>query len=193
MPTKRICVYAGSCPGARPAYREAARELGRALAERELGLVYGGAAVGLMGELADAVLAHGGEAIGVLPRFLGAKEIAHPGLTELRFVETMHERKALMAVLASGFVALPGGIGTLEELFEIYAWAQLERHDKPCGLLNVAGYYDHLLAFLDHSVQERFVTAPHRDMLLVREDPGALLDAFERYVPPVVPKWLDRS
>ena len=190
---QRICVYTGSSPGARPAYRASAEHLGRTLAERGLGLVYGGAAVGLMGVLADSVLAHGGEVIGVLPRFLGAKEIAHPGLTELRQVESMHERKAMMAQLASGFVALPGGVGTLEELFEIYAWAQLERHDKPVGLLNVAGYYDHLLAFLDHTVQERFVRAPHRTMLMVEACPVALLDAFGRYVPPVVPKWLDRS
>jgi uncharacterized protein (TIGR00730 family) len=190
---KRVCVYCGSNPGARPDYAEAATALARTLAERGVGLVYGGANVGVMGVIASAVLEAGGEAIGVLPRKLRAKELAHSGLTELHMVDSMHERKALMVELADGFVALPGGTGTLDELFETMTWSQLGLHNKPMGLLNVSGYYDHLLAFLDHVVGERFLRGEHRDMLLVANEPGALLDAMANYVPPKIDKWIDRA
>ena len=158
----RLCVFSGSSPGAHPDYAEAARELGRSLAERGIGLVYGGAHVGLMGVLADSALESGGEVVGVIPQALVEREIAHPGVSDLRVVGTMHERKALMADLADGFIALPGGTGTLDELFEVYTWTQLGLHSKPLGLLDVRGYYAQLAAFLDHAVQERFLTAEHR-------------------------------
>lgn len=190
---ERICVFTGSSPGARSEYTAAALALADALAARGLELVYGGAKVGLMGVLADRVLANGGRAVGVIPEFLAAKEVAHDGLSELRVVATMHERKALMAELASGFVALPGGIGTLEETFEVLTWAQLGMHSKPVGLLDVAGYYETLVAFVDHAVAERFVKAEHRALLLVEREPGALLDRMRDYTPPVVEKWLDRG
>lgn len=189
----RICVFTGSSPGARPEYASAAESLAQELVSRNFELVYGGANVGLMGVLADAVLGLGGRVIGVIPESLASKEVAHRGLSELRIVSSMHERKAQMAELASGFVALPGGIGTLEETFEILTWAQLGMHEKPCGLLNVAGYYDRLVEFLEHSVKERFLRDAHRGMLLVERDPKRLLDAFSRYAPPVVEKWLDRD
>lgn len=162
--------------GARAEYRVAAQTLGRALAARGVGLVYGGARVGLMGAVADAALAAGGEVVGVIPRALEEREIAHPGLTELRLVGTMHERKAVMSDLSDGFVALPGGLGTLEELFEVWTWAQLGVHDKPCAALDVAGYYAPLLAFLDHGVREGFVRPAQRARLLVDDDPARLLD-----------------
>jgi uncharacterized protein (TIGR00730 family) len=189
---RRVCVYAGSNPGSHPAYAEAARALAATMAERGIGLVYGGGKVGLMGVLADTVLEHGGEAIGVMPRALIEREIGHPGLTELRVVASMHERKAKMAELADAFVALPGGIGTLEELIEVYTWSQLGLHRKACGLLNVRGYYDHLAAFLDHAVQERFLPEQHRALLVTADAPAALLDLLEAWEPPTVGKW-DRA
>ena len=189
----RLCVFSGSSPGAHPDYALAAQELGRALAERGIVLVYGGAAVGLMGEVADATLDAGGEAIGVIPQALVDREIAHPGLSDLRVVGSMHERKALMADLADGFVALPGGMGTLEELFEVYTWTQLGLHSKPLGLFDVRSYYAKLVAFLDHTVEERFLTVEHREMLVVEPRAEALLEAFRRWRPPLRSKWIDRS
>jgi uncharacterized protein (TIGR00730 family) len=188
---KRICVFCGSSAGRNPAYRDAAEALGRLLAREGIGLVYGGSSIGLMTAAADAALAAGGEVIGVIPRSLGAKEIAHPGLSTLHVVETMHERKALMAELADGFVALPGGMGTFDEFFEVVTWAQLGIHAKPCGLLNVAGYYGRLTAFLDHAVAEGFVKGEHREMIVVEERPEALLERFRAYRSPVVERWLD--
>ena len=173
----------------RPEYLAAATELGRVLSAREVGLVYGGARVGLMGALADAVLASGGKVTGVIPRALVEKEVAHSGLTDLRIVTSMHERKALMADLSDAFVALPGGWGTLDEMFEILTWAQLGLHRKPCGLLNVEGYFDRLLAFLDHIVEEGFVRREYGALLAVSDAPATLLDALQ--VPPAVEKWID--
>ena len=190
---RRVCVFCGSSPGARPEYRAAAEELGRLLAARHLGLVYGGGNVGLMGVLADAALAAGGEVIGVIPRSLVDLEVAHTGLRDLRVVDSMHERKATMAELADAFVALPGGIGTLEEMFEVWTWAQLGLHAKPCALLDVAGSYAPLVAFLDHAVAARFLRPVHRAMLAVTADAQALLDHLIAYSPPVVPKWIDRT
>jgi uncharacterized protein (TIGR00730 family) len=190
---KRLCVFCGSSPGARPAYREVAADLGRALARGGFGLVYGGSKVGLMGVLADAVLEARGEVVGVIPQALMKKELAHTGLTELRVVASMHERKQMMADLSDGFIALPGGMGTVEEMAEVLTWAQLGMHRKPCGLLNVEGYYDRLTAFFDHATAERFVTPAHRSMLVVATTPDALLDAFQTYQAPVVDKWIDRA
>jgi uncharacterized protein (TIGR00730 family) len=187
----RVCVYAGSNPGSDPAYAEATRALGAELAARGIGLVYGGGKVGLMGVIADTVLAAGGEAIGVMPQALIDREIGHPGLTELKVVHSMHERKALMAELGDAFVALPGGIGTLEELIEVYTWSQLGIHDKACGVLNVRGYYDGLATLLDHAVAEGFLRAQHRAVLSFAEDPAHLLDALAAYEPPSVGKWLE--
>jgi uncharacterized protein (TIGR00730 family) len=186
-------VYAGSNVGVDPAYRSLTESLAGALVERRIGLVYGGGKIGLMGVLADAALEQGGEVIGVIPRALADKEVAHEGLTELRVVASMHDRKATMAELADGFVALPGGIGTVEELIEVYTWTQLGLHAKPCALLNAAGYYDHLVAFLDHAVAERFLRPEHRDLLVVAGDPGHLLEQLERFRAPQLPKWLDRE
>jgi len=188
----RVCVFSGSSPGADLAYRAAARDLGLRLAERGVEVVYGGASVGLMGAVADAALEVGGRVIGVIPRSLVDREVAHPGLSELRVVGSMHARKALMAELSDAFVALPGGVGTLEELFEVYTWNQLGLHAKPLGLFNVRGYFDGLVRFLDHAVAERFVTRTHRDMLLVAEDVAALLDGLTAWEAPVQPKWIDR-
>jgi uncharacterized protein (TIGR00730 family) len=191
---RRLCVFCGSSPGARPAYAEAAEELGRLIVEHGIGLVYGGGAVGLMGMLADSVLAEGGEAIGVIPEALVAREIGHAGLSDLRVVGSMHERKALMADLADGFVALPGGLGTVEELLEVYTWAQLGLHRKPCALLDVEGYYEAVARFLDHAVEERFLREEHRAMLMVESDPRTLLGRLERFEPEAVaPKWIDRE
>jgi uncharacterized protein (TIGR00730 family) len=190
---KCLCVFTGSSPGARPDYGEAAQALGQALVTRELGLVYGGGNVGLMGILADTVLEQGGHVTGVIPESLVRREVAHTRLSEQHVVGSMHERKAMMAELSSGFIALPGGIGTLEETFEILTWAQLGFHAKPCGLLDVCGYYTELLAFLDRSVEERFVKPEHRALLEVQTSPDAILDAFERYEPPSVTKWIDRT
>src|SRR5918992_723595 len=191
---RRICVFCGSSPGARPAYGEAAEELGRLLVAERIGLVYGGGKVGLMGRLADAVLAEGGEATGVMPEALVAKEIGHQGLNDLRVVGSMHERKALMADLSDGFVALPGGLGTVEELFEVYTWSQLGLHLKPCALLDVEGYYEGIATFLAHAVQERFLREDHREMLMVERDPRTLVERLRRFEPAaIVPKWIDRE
>lgn len=189
---RKVCAFCGSSPGARPDYSLAAKKLGRRLADRGTGLVYGGARVGTMGDIADAVLKEGGEVIGVMPRLLVEKEVAHEHLTELHVIDTMHERKSLMADLSDGFIALSGGLGTLDELFEVVTWAQLGMHAKPCGLLNVCGYFDLLKAYLDHAVSERFIEPRHREMILMDESADALLDQFESYQPPVVEKWLDR-
>jgi uncharacterized protein (TIGR00730 family) len=188
---RRVCVYAGSNPGNDLIYAQAARELADLLAERGIGLVYGGGRVGLMGVLADTALAAGGEVIGVMPQALVDREIAHEGLTELRVVASMHERKALMAELSDAFVAVPGGIGTLEELIEIYTWSQLGIHAKPCGVLNVDGYYDHLAAFLDHAVAAGFLKAEHRAVLSVASEPSELLERLAAYVPRTVAKWTE--
>jgi uncharacterized protein (TIGR00730 family) len=190
---QRLCVFTGSSPGAHPAYAQAAEELGRALAGHGIGLVYGGASVGLMGAVADAALEAGGEVVGVIPQVLVDREIAHPGVSDLRVVGSMHERKALMADLADGFVALPGGMGTLEELFEVYTWTQLGLYSKPLGLLDVRGYYAQLAAFLDHAVAEGFVTPENRGMLVVEERAEAMIGAFRRWRPPVRTKWIDRA
>jgi len=190
---RRVCVFTGSSAGVRNEYHHAAQALGRTLAARGIGLVYGGARVGLMGIVADACLAAGGGAIGVIPQALVAKEIAHTGLTELRVVSSMHERKALMADLSDAFVALPGGWGTFEELCEVVTWAQLGLHRKPCGVLNVRGYFDGLLAFAAHAVEEGFIRREHRELLIVADDAAALLDRFAAYQPAAVEKWLDRA
>ena len=171
-------------------YAEVAAALGNELAQRKLRLIYGGAHVGLMGVLADAVLEAGGEVVGVIPGSLVEKEVAHEGLTELEVTQSMHERKTRMAELADAFIALPGGAGTLEELFEVWTWGQLQFHDKPCGMLNVAGYFNRLMQFLQHMVSESFVRQGHIDMLIVEENPGRLLDRFGSYEPPDVLKWL---
>ena len=188
----RVLVFCGSSPGARPEYTAAAVELGRLLAARNLGLVYGGARVGLMGTVADAALAEGGEVIGVIPRQLIEHEIAHTGLTDLREVSTMHERKALMSELSDAVIALPGGTGTLDELFELFTWSQLGLHRMPIGVLDVAGYWQPLLAMLDHMVAERLLRAEHRQTLLVSGDAPELLDALASYRHEATDKWLDR-
>jgi len=193
MTLKTLCVYCGSNSGRQAVYLEQAQAFGRELARRGIGLVYGGASVGIMGAVADAVLAEGGRVLGIIPEALVRKELAHHGLTELRVVPSMHERKAMMAQEADGFVALPGGAGTLEEIFETWTWAQLGMHAKPCGLLNIAGYYDQLAAFLDHTVDEAFIRAPHRAMLTIESDPAALLDRFATYSAPTVSKWITTS
>ena len=193
MDLKRICVYCGSSEGRNAAYAVAAERLGRLLAGQGIGLVYGGANVGLMRTLADAAMAAGGEAIGVMPKALVEKEKAHKSLSRLHVVDSMHERKALMVELSDGFIALPGGAGTMDELFEVWTWGQLGFHRKPCGLLNVAAYYDPLAAFLDHAVTEGFVKDLHRDMLLIAKTPEELLDRFRSYVPPSVEKWIQRN
>jgi uncharacterized protein (TIGR00730 family) len=188
---KNICVYCGSNPGRLGAYADGARALARALVQRDLGLVYGGAGIGLMGLLADAVLQHGGRAVGVIPEALARKEVVHKSLSELHITQSMHERKTLMAELSDGFIAMPGGIGTFEEIFEIWTWAQLGLHAKPCGLLNVAGYYDALTTFLDHAAAEQFLKPQHRSLLIVEPEPDALLDRFDSYQPPIIQKWLE--
>jgi len=193
MPLNRVCVFSGSSAGADLAYRAAATDLGHRLAEWGIELVYGGAHVGLMGAVADAALEAGGQVIGVIPQSLVDREIAHPGVGDLRIVDSMHERKAQMADLSDAFVALPGGVGTLEELFEIYTWNQLGLHAKPLGLFNVRGYFDGLARFLDHAVAERFVTEKHRAMLLVDEHLDALLDGLAGWQAPTQPKWIDRA
>jgi uncharacterized protein (TIGR00730 family) len=188
---RRLAIFCGSNPGVRPDYVEAARSLGRLLAQRGIGVVYGGSNVGLMAALADAMADELGDVIGVIPRMLVDREVANTALSDLRIVDSMHQRKAMMAELADGFIALPGGIGTLEEFFETWTWAQLGMHAKPCGLLNVAGYFDPLLEFLDHAVTERFVRDVHRAMVVVESDPAALLARFESYEPPRVVKWIN--
>jgi hypothetical protein len=190
---KNICVYCGSSPGRLEAYVDGARALAQALVTRDLGLVYGGASIGLMGLVADAVLQLGGRAVGVIPKALARKEVAHKCLTELHITQSMHERKSLMAELSDGFIAMPGGIGTFEEIFEVWTWAQLGIHAKPVGLLNVAGYYDGLTTFLDHAAAEQFLKPQHRGVLIVEQEPVALLDRFASYQPPGVQKWLDKD
>lgn len=193
MKLDSICVYCGSSEGRSEAYARQARQLGRLLAEGSISLVYGGANVGLMRILADTVLEGGGKVIGVMPKALVAKEKAHDGLTEFHVVESMHERKALMVDLSDGFIALPGGAGTMDELFEVLTWGQLGFHGKPCGLLNVASYYDSLVAFLDHAVAEGFIRDCHRDMLVVTDSPEEMLSRFATYTPPSTEKWIQRN
>jgi uncharacterized protein (TIGR00730 family) len=193
MSIGRICVFCGSSVGARPRYAAAARELGRTLAGRGLGVVFGGGKVGLMGVLADAALAAGGEAIGVIPEALVAREIAHNGLTELRVVRSMHERKTLMADLADAFIALPGGYGTFEEFFEAVTWTQLGIHRKPCGLLNVDGYYDALLALLDRAVSDGFIRGVNRSLVLDAPDVLMLLEKLEAFRPAAAELRIDKA
>ena len=190
---KRICVYCGSNRGAREAYLDAARRLAAVLVEKNIELVYGGASAGIMGVIADETLTLGGRVHGVLPTSIRHKELAHPKLTQLHVVETMHERKSLMAELSDGFIALPGGFGTLEEIIEIVTWGQLQFHAKPCGVLNVDGYFDHLLAFLSHAEAEGFIRSENRGLLLADTDPGSLLQQFSDYEPSSVTKWIDDS
>lgn len=193
MQLNNICVYCGSRPGRLQDYADSARALASALVSRNIGLVYGGASVGIMGLLADAVLAAGGNVVGVIPEALLKKEIAHLDLTELHVTQSMHERKMLMADLSDGFIALPGGIGTLEEIFEVWTWAQLGLHSKPCGLLNTAGYYDRLADFLDHTVAEGFLQSQYRSMLCVEDSAEKLLNRLHQYAPPAVAKWVDST
>ena len=190
---KRLCVYCGSSSGRQPVYAQVARQLARAMVNRNIDLVYGGASVGIMGEIANAVLEEGGDVIGIIPKGLFKKEVAHTGVTELREVDSMHERKSLMADLSDGFIALPGGFGTIEEIFEIITWSQLGMHRKPCGLLNVCHYYDKLIAFLDHAVTEQFIKTAHHSTILVDECPDALLEKFEVYEIPETVKLIDRK
>ena len=189
----RICVFCGSNAGRDPLYVDAARNLGQLFAREGVGLVYGGGSVGLMGEVADAVLAAGGEVTGVIPHALWAREVGHRGLTDIRIVDTMHERKAMMADLADAFIALPGGLGTLEEIFEIWTWAQLGLHAKPVGFLDVNGFYAPLMEFLDQAVREKFLRPEHRAIALVDADPAALLKKFDGWKPPRVEKWITRD
>ena len=188
---RRVCVYCGSNRGRAEAYVAAAHELAEVLVNHELELVYGGASVGIMGAIADRVLDLGGAVHGVIPKMLSQKELAHANLTELHVVSSMHERKSMMAALSDGFIAMPGGFGTLEEIIEIVTWGQLRFHDKPCGLLNVNGFFDSLLAFLDHSKQEGFLRPENRSMLLSDASPAGLVRQFERYTAPRVQKWTD--
>lgn len=192
-PINSICVYCGSSPGRIEAYGSAGCALAKSLVSRNIRLVYGGAGIGIMGMVADQVLKLGGQAIGVIPKALAHKEVAHKNLTELHVTQSMHERKMLMAELSDGFIALPGGIGTLEELFEIWTWAQLGFHNKPCGLLNVEGYYDSLIGFLDHVLAEQFVKKDHHAMLIVETNPDALLDRYINYQPPVIRHWVGKD
>ena len=187
----RICVYCGSNTGVRPVYAEAAEDLADVLVRHDLELVYGGASKGIMGVIADKVLELGGQAHGVIPKMLVDKEIAHQRLTQQHIVGSMHERKSMMAALSDGFIAMPGGFGTLEELIEIVTWAQLRFHDKPCGVLNVDGYFDHLLSYLDHAQAEGFLRPENRRMLLSDADAGGLVRQFERYTAPQVDKWIE--
>ena len=192
-PERKICVFTGSRHGASSAYADAAEQLARDLVERGFGLVYGGGNVGLMNIIADAVLELGGHVTGVIPNALMSKEVAHRGLSELRVVNSMHERKALMAELSDGFIALPGGIGTMEEFFEVLSWAQLAIHNKPCGLLNVSGYYDPLIEFLDRAVKQDFIKPKHRALLFVESEPAILLDRFEKKLAAPAAKLFDPS
>jgi hypothetical protein len=190
---RRVCVFCGSSPGRRDEYRLAAARLGTELGRRDIGLVYGGASIGLMGVVADAAREAGGEVIGVIPRSLVDLEVAHTGLDDLRIVASMHERKALMAELSDAFIALPGGLGTLEEIFEVWTWAQLGSHAKPCAFLNISGFYDGLMGFLDHVVDEEFLRPVHRDMVMVETEPDALISALLAYQPPSVAKLIGRN
>ena len=190
---KRICVFCGSSTGSQPEYRSCAEALGAELVSRKIGLVYGGGNVGLMGAIADAVLHAGGEAIGVIPEHLMTREIGHKQLSKLHVVHSMHQRKAMMADLSDAFIALPGGFGTFEEFFEVLTWSQLGLHLKPCGIINVLDYYSPLLAMLDHAVEQRFLKTQNRALVLSRNTPKELLEAFEEWRPVHVEKWLDRS
>ncbi|MES2354968.1 MAG: TIGR00730 family Rossman fold protein [Pseudomonadota bacterium] len=181
MNLKSICVYCGSSPGRIEAYADSARILAQALVEREIRLVYGGASVGIMGIVADAVLNAGGQVVGVIPDALVRREVAHKNLTKIHVTRSMHERKLLMAEMSDGFIALPGGIGTLEEIFEAWTWTQLGIHGKPCGLLNVEGYFDKLTSFLDHAAAEGFIKSSHRSLLFIETDPNVLLNNFSNY------------
>jgi uncharacterized protein (TIGR00730 family) len=190
---KSLCVYCGSSPGATPVYAEAARGLAQAMVKQDIALVYGGGNVGLMGTIADEVLSLGGQATGVIPQALLQKELGHKGLTQLHIVKDMHERKAMMADLSDGFIAMPGGVGTLEELFEVFTWAQLGFHQKPIGLLNVDGFYDGLLQFIQHMVSQRFLKGEQAEILIAAAQGEELLQRFKSFVPHLVPKWLDRD
>jgi uncharacterized protein (TIGR00730 family) len=190
---KRVCVFCGSNAGIRPEYGIAAQGLATVLARRGLGLVYGGGKVGLMGLLADSMLEAGGEVIGVIPQSLVAKEVAHHGVSELRVVDTMHQRKALMNELSDAFIALPGGFGTLDEFFEILTWSQLGIHGKPSGLLNVSGYFDSLLAMLDHAVSERFLRPAHRELVITDSDADSLLQRLTSFAPVQAGKWANAT
>lgn len=190
---KRICVFCGSSSGILPEYSQAAENVGRLLVKQGLSLVYGGGKVGLMGTIADSVLSAGGEVIGVIPHALMLKEVGHTGLTKLRIVNTMHERKALMAELSDAFIALPGGYGTLDEFCEILTWAQLGLHNKPCGILNVNGYYDSLLDLFQKSVAEGFLRKQHADMLMIENDPEVLLEKMSSYEAPQIEKWITQD
>ncbi len=190
---KNITVFCGSNSGFRAEYAEAAVNLARCLAERNIRLIYGGGNVGLMGIIADEVMRSGGEVIGIIPESLDKKEVGHRGITELRVVSSMHERKALMAELTDGFIAMPGGIGTFEEFFEILTWAQLGFHEKPCGILNVAGYYDGLLALCDNAVSEGFLRDVHRRLILDETDSVALLEKMRDFQPQPIEKWIDET
>ncbi len=190
---KRVCVFCGSSSGASPAYIEAAKKIGEVIAAKGLGLVYGGARCGLMGAVANAAIENGAEVIGVIPGALIEKEVAHVGVSDLRVVGSMHERKMLMSDLADAFIALPGGMGTLEELCEILTWAQLGLHRKPCGLLNVENYYHHLISYFDHATAEGFIRPEHRSLLVIEEEPQALIERLESYEMPAVSRWIDRQ
>lgn len=190
---KSITVFCGSSSGFRPEYAEAAKELGRNLVEQNIRLVYGGGNVGLMGIIADEVMKNGGEVVGIIPESLDKKEVAHRGISELRVVNSMHERKALMAEFADGFIAMPGGIGTFEEFFEILTWAQLGFHHKPCGLLNVANYYDGLLSLCENAVNEGFLRKQHSELILVDSDSTKLLEKMQNYKPQTIEKWIDKE
>lgn len=190
---KSVCVFCGSSQGFAPEYALAAQEMGKAIAQRGWTLVYGGGNVGLMGVVADAALAAGGRVVGVIPQALLARELGHCGVTELRVVDTMHERKAMMADLSDAFIALPGGIGTFEEFFEVLTWAQLGIHQKPCGLINTRGYYDPVLTLLGNSVKEGFLKETHRSMVLQADKPDDLLRRMESYQPPQTAKWIQRE
>src|SRR5688572_3001855 len=187
---RRLCVFCGSSVGNQSAYAEAAQAMGALLAARGIGLVYGGGHVGLMGVIADAVMVHGGEVIGVIPQTLADREIAHTGITELRVVDSMHSRKAMMAELSDAFIAMPGGVGTFEEFFEVVTWTQLGLHRKPCGLLNVGGFYAPLSAFIDMATAEGFIRTEHRAAIVMDSDPATLLDVMSALVLPDVPKWI---
>ena len=190
---KRIAVFCGSSHGARPAYTAAARALGELLTRERIAVVYGGGSVGLMGELADAALAAGGEVVGVIPRPLWDREVGHRGLTDLRIVESMHERKMLISSLSDAYIALPGGLGTFEEIFEVWTWAQLGMHQKPLGFLNVDDYFTSLATFLDHASGEGFIRTEQRNVAIFESDPATMLQRFASYTPPVVRKWIDDS
>lgn len=190
---KTICVYCGSSQGKKETYATAAKSLAESLVARNITLVYGAASIGIMGTVADHVLKLGGQVIGVIPKALAHKEITHSNLTELYVTQSMHERKMKMAELSDGFIALPGGIGTMEELFEIWTWAQLGFHKNPCGLLNIDGYYDALIQFVDHMQQEQFVKPKHHDLLMIADDPEKLLEKFISYTPPEITQWVEKD